>query len=292
MLSLFRVLLQSSLLSIYTLTRGIINMLLALLSMSHAASVSRYPGSALVDDSSFDYPLDICAGYNVSIEEMSVHVNLSHTWVGDIQITMIAPSGQELRCFDESWSGANGLDITFKDSAPNRPGDTTRIDACDQVLCTGEYRCEGGNFSQFSTNSTNLVGGLWVLRIADVVGGDSGYIWSYSLVFPNVLWLESTCTPTATVTPTPTLTPTPTSTPRPTSTPIPLPPGFQWAWTLFSLFILVPFGMALVWWVRKPSVPTIFLGPYGAPSVRPGPPIGPVPPGSPMGLVQAKFPPI
>ena len=194
-------------------------LLLVLLTMSHAAEITEYPGQALFDYplGPTDYPLQItlCGSItNVDLEDMSVGINMTHTWVADLRVSVIAPSGEKILCFDKSWGSKRNLDITFKDSAPSTPGDVTETEACPTTgsSCVGEYRCQEGNFSQFSTNGTNRVGGLWVIRIADFVSADTGFFYSYTISFPNTASLGTTRTPTSTPTSTPILAATPKST--------------------------------------------------------------------------------
>mmetsp|Transcript_33841 Transcript_33841/g.60697 ORF Transcript_33841/g.60697 Transcript_33841/m.60697 type:complete len:456 (-) Transcript_33841:459-1826(-) len=174
--------------------------------LGHGASISLFPNSTLVDDGVFDYPIQLCPEYSVDLTDMSFGVNLTHSYRSDLQITLIAPSGMEMLCFDQVWYYGPGFNLIFKDSASLKP---SQVECADGTFCTGTFQCEKGNLSAFSENTTNLNGGLWVIRIADVVASDSGIIDSYTFNLPQMSSLQSTCTPTATQTQTPTPTPTP-----------------------------------------------------------------------------------
>mmetsp|Transcript_33843 Transcript_33843/g.60701 ORF Transcript_33843/g.60701 Transcript_33843/m.60701 type:complete len:479 (-) Transcript_33843:459-1895(-) len=197
--------------------------------LGHGASISLFPNSTLVDDGVFDYPLRVCPEYSVDLTDMSFGVNLTHSDRSKLQITLIAPSGMEMLCFDQVWDDGPGFNLIFKDSASLKP---SQVECAEGTICTGTFQCEKGNLSAFSENTTNLNGGLWVIRIADIPSEEvneepyeepyeegplressslrgSGIIESYTFNLPQMSSLQSTCTPTATQTQTPTPTPTP-----------------------------------------------------------------------------------
>jgi Ca2+-binding RTX toxin-like protein len=93
---------------------------------------------------------------NISIEHVQVHVNLTHTWLGDLVITLIAPDGTQSVLM-------------------NRPGDYS----------AGDFIGSGGLNFTFETNADRgeTSAGLWTLKIQDAAGGDSGILSSWNMTF-------------------------------------------------------------------------------------------------------------
>ena len=111
------------------------------------------------------------------ITDINVTVNIVHTWMSDMVLTLIGPLGQRVLLASVVGGSAAGyIDTIFDDQA------TTAI-AAGAYPFTGSFR-PSGLLSTF--NGTQAMG-VWRLEVVDNVGGDSGTInsWSISLFGPD-----------------------------------------------------------------------------------------------------------
>ena len=111
------------------------------------------------------------------ITDINVTVNIVHTWMGDMVLTLIGPLGQRVLLASAVGGSADGyIDTVFDDQA------ATAITAGAYPF-TGSFR-PSGLLSTF--NGTQAMG-VWRLEVVDNVGGDSGTInsWSISLFGPD-----------------------------------------------------------------------------------------------------------
>jgi subtilisin-like proprotein convertase family protein len=111
-------------------------------------------------------------GSSIVIQNLAVRLNVTHTWIGDLLITLRGPSGQTATLINRrGGSGQNLTDTLFSDSA------STSI-ANGVAPFTGVFRPESP-LSVF--NGTN-VRGFWTLTISDQAAGNSGRLISWSLI--------------------------------------------------------------------------------------------------------------
>lgn len=90
-------------------------------------------------------PIHGCSGQASALSTVEVHI--VHSWTADLQIQLIAPDGSSYVLFENSSGSGNGsLDLT------------STLDL-----------------------SSEVASGLWRLRVQDVIGGDSGYLDSWTL---------------------------------------------------------------------------------------------------------------
>ncbi|MDC8002464.1 HYR domain-containing protein [Aureisphaera galaxeae] len=110
-------------------------------------------------------------------ELATVELDITHSWTGDIEITLISPSGTELELSDEN--GGFGEDYTntvFRDGG----ADITLAEA----PFTGTFEPEEGTFSE--TFMGEPIEGDWVLDIYDDTSGDDGMLNSFTIRFDSV----------------------------------------------------------------------------------------------------------
>ena len=109
-----------------------------------------------------------------SISKVTVTINLDHTYVGDLIISLISPDGTTIRLTNRNGSwGENFTNTVFDDDAS---ASITSISASDAPF-TGTYR-PVDPLSTFNTEDPN---GTWTLSITDGWGGDSGTFHSVSI---------------------------------------------------------------------------------------------------------------
>lgn len=94
------------------------------------------------------------------IGDVDVDVNVTHTYVGDLAIDLISPSGTTIRLHNRSGGGADNVVARFDDDgagrAPDGPGTLSELDLSNSA-------------------------GAWTLRVADQAGGDVGSLVAWSL---------------------------------------------------------------------------------------------------------------
>ena len=105
---------------------------------------------------------------------VSVKLNLTHTYDGDLSISLISPSGNSVLLSNRrGGSGNNFLNTVFITSA------STLISA-GAAPFTGSYKPDG-NLASFTGNAN----GVWQLRVQDLGGQDTGRIQNWQLTINN-----------------------------------------------------------------------------------------------------------
>ncbi|MFN7875150.1 MAG: S8 family serine peptidase [Pirellula sp.] len=111
------------------------------------------------------------AGVSGAILDIDVRVNLTHTWMEDLQLWLVSPSGQVIQLFNRhGGSGDNMVNTIFDDAA------ATLISAGTAPF-TGRFR---PNQALSAINGSNA-NGNWILRIRDSASGDDGTLTNWSL---------------------------------------------------------------------------------------------------------------
>ena len=109
-------------------------------------------------------------GTDADIE--NVTIDITHTWSGDLEIYLVAPSGTELLMWDNvGGSGDNFTNTQFEDGGIPTAGSTAPH--------TGVYQPVGGDFA--TTFAGEDITGDWQLKICDTAGGDTGTVDSFTL---------------------------------------------------------------------------------------------------------------
>jgi subtilisin-like proprotein convertase family protein len=119
--------------------------------------------------------LIIPAEENLVIEKVSVSLNISHTWINDLIVTLISPSGTQVQLINRACN-------------PNQ-GDENAVAIFDDngiVLICGENPAISGTIIPTqplaALNGQNAQG-EWTLRVQDTFNQDGGSINSWSLTF-------------------------------------------------------------------------------------------------------------
>ena len=105
------------------------------------------------------------------VRDINVRINLTHTWVSDLDITLIAPDSTEIVLASGVGLDGDGFTNTiFDDSA------TISIVAGTAPF-TGTFRPA----QPLSIFNGLLLEGIWTLKIDDVIGGDFGTLLDWSM---------------------------------------------------------------------------------------------------------------
>ncbi len=142
------------------------------------------------------------------VTNMSVTFNITHTWVGDLDINLIAPNGQNMNLVGSlnNGTGGNGTD-NFTNTVISST--STNLISGAAAPRTGTFAAErrdgygptGNTQTAATTNWSDLltqVDGDWKLAIADFAGGDEGPItsWSISITYTIPVGASGTWAPT------------------------------------------------------------------------------------------------
>ncbi len=126
---------------------------------------------------------DLVVGDDVTLNDVNVRVEISHSWVGDLIISLRAPDLSEVVLLDRPGIPVPGgagcsddnMDVTFDDASGFDP----------EQHCTGSdpwYVGDAlpvGNLSDFNNMSS---AGTWTLVVSDNAGADTGTIDSWELI--------------------------------------------------------------------------------------------------------------
>jgi subtilisin-like proprotein convertase family protein len=118
------------------------------------------PGNALLN-----------AAGSGTIIDLDVTVNITHTFIGDLEVSLIGPDGYSLLLADRRGSNYhNYTNITFDDEA-------TQAIANSPPPFSGSYRPE----QALSLFDAMAPGGTWTLSVLDKAPGDTGEIVDFTL---------------------------------------------------------------------------------------------------------------
>jgi len=148
-------------------------------------TVSTFDGNAMDDLISNGTPVNSIAtstatgNVGVDADIDNVMLNITHTFDGDLDITLISPTGTSLLLSsDNGAGGANYTGTEFRDG-----GDDIMAGA---PPFTGVFQPQGGTFAAAFDGET--VTGDWTLNVVDTFAGDDGSLnsWSISICDENI----------------------------------------------------------------------------------------------------------
>lgn len=129
-------------------------------------------------DSTIDVP------QSFTLSDLGVRVDIPHTWVGDLIITLTSPSNTTITLLDRPGQPAtpNGCDnndvaVTFTDGEPDPES------ACDAAGTNASWPvATAGPVQPLSTFNGENVQGTWTLNVSDHAGIDLGQIVDWELI--------------------------------------------------------------------------------------------------------------
>ena len=114
------------------------------------------------DPSGITDPIDVPD--SVLLTDVQVSVQITHTFQGDLIVSVISPGGTGVTLHDQGGSGANDIVVTYSDSGvPN--GSAPYDCACDQ------QPSGPGAMADFVGEDSQ---GIWALTVSDNLGADTG----------------------------------------------------------------------------------------------------------------------
>ncbi len=171
---------------------------LAMVSVSNVKAdvIGSGPGSALPDNSpaGFSSVISIVPNETVNGDVVVTIDGLTHTWMGDLIVTLTSPSATSASIMSRVGSPGPGSfgDSTdwggtydFSDNGPNDLWAVASSLSGTQTVPSGGYWATGaGSGAMVSLNAIfagELTAGDWVLNISDNAGGDVGSFGGWSL---------------------------------------------------------------------------------------------------------------
>ena len=138
---------------------------------------------------------------------VNIFVNMEHSYLGDLQLTITAPNGSEVDLHQYPSGGGTFLGIPIDDDANRNPGtgfDYVFTETAAQTWTQYNNTNPGGTIpagdylpvDPYSTFIGSPINGQWCISITDNLGSDNGYIFFWGLNFnPAIIPSELSFTP-------------------------------------------------------------------------------------------------
>ena len=134
------------------------------------------PGINIVDNTTVSATFDVTD--DVTIADLDVALDITHTWTGDLIVTLESPTGTQVTIFDGNADGCSGDNIqdTYDDESANaldcQAGTPDAFPLDDYI--------PSNPLSAFDGEGTL---GTWTIFVEDDAGGDTGVLNSVSLIY-------------------------------------------------------------------------------------------------------------
>jgi T1SS-143 domain-containing protein len=142
-------------------------------------------GGPLPDRATQEFQIEVTEGGTIA--DLNIALNMTHSWSGDLVITLIGPDGTEVRLMDSRGGGRDigGGELVFDDEAlPAINGGTSNIyyiaTGSAQPLLNGAFNPQFGGLNAFDGKP---LAGTWTLRIQDLQAADIGTLVDWRLEF-------------------------------------------------------------------------------------------------------------
>ena len=136
---------------------------------------------------------------NANADIVNLFINFEHSYMGDLTITFICPSGQTLLVHQQGGGGTFlGVPVDV-DTDPDNPGvgwdyfwepgatNGTWADNAGGTLPTGAYE----SVQPFTNLNGCPLNGTWEVEVCDLWGSDNGFIFDWSIEFAPDLYPEA-----------------------------------------------------------------------------------------------------
>ncbi len=119
------------------------------------------------DSNGITSTIQVTDSYN--IDNMTVSVDISHTYIMDLTILLTSPSGTTVTLYDQNCGNQDDIVATFDDNGSNMN--------CNQMNSGSTYH-PVGNLSDFAGENVN---GTWTLFVSDGYNGDQGTLNTWTI---------------------------------------------------------------------------------------------------------------
>jgi subtilisin-like proprotein convertase family protein len=146
-------------------------------------TVSDSPNLAIPDNDPTGVTSILTVTDDVSIDDLNVNLDITHTWVGDINVTITSPAGTSVMIVDRIGGTGGGVGCS---------GDDILATLDDAAALPIESQCGSGVPSIDGTFSPNnplaafngeSTLGDWIITISDNAGGDTGTLNSWGITY-------------------------------------------------------------------------------------------------------------
>ena len=122
----------------------------------------------------------IISNYPGILNSIEVFLSVSHTWVGDLVISLKAPNGQSRTLTSRYGGSADNILSFFNDNFTYTPSSTEYIPPWGFLKPTTPFNQFGGTTMQ----------GTWTIKCVDAAGGDIGVLRGWGIRFNNLVSAE------------------------------------------------------------------------------------------------------
>ena len=135
---------------------------------------STSPSIAIPDNDPNGITSSINVSQNVTISDVNVDLDISHTYISDLRIKLTSPQGTTVTIFDRACGGQDNLNVTFDDESPAM--NCTQMNAGNSYAPSNPLSAFDGENSQ----------GTWTLTVSDHANQDTGTLNSWGLEICHV----------------------------------------------------------------------------------------------------------
>jgi subtilisin family serine protease/subtilisin-like proprotein convertase family protein len=114
------------------------------------------------------------SGATGNVTGLTMNINITHTYLGDLDVFLISPTGTRIDLFTDVGGGTDGINATLDDTAATL---ISSASTPSSGQLTGTFRPE----ASLSALNGQAINGTWRLEITDDAGGDSGSLVSWQL---------------------------------------------------------------------------------------------------------------
>ncbi len=139
------------------------------------------PGVAIPDNNTTGVTSTMVVTEDVTITDLDVNVDIPHTWVGDVTVTVKSPAGTTAVIIDRPGRVSSGFGCSQNDILATLDDEAASPveDECQSATPTIDGSFIPNNpLSVFDGESTM---GTWEINVTDAVGGDTGTLNSWGL---------------------------------------------------------------------------------------------------------------
>jgi len=113
------------------------------------------------------------------ITDLNVHVDITHSYVGELTLVLTSPSGESITllqdvCVNPDYSSGSDISAIFDDEASDL------VCGASSPVVSGSVKPQMGLLDVFNNQSTE---GDWVLSVTDIYSGDGGSLDYFALEF-------------------------------------------------------------------------------------------------------------
>jgi subtilisin-like proprotein convertase family protein len=127
---------------------------------------------------------ELVVAQDVTLTDVNVRVEIEHTWVRDLVVTLRSPSGTVVTLLDRAGCGDNDMNVTFDDASS-----FSLENHCQGT--TPWYAGVAAPHQPLAAFNGQSSAGTWTLTVDDQAGGDTGRIVDWELITTPAL--SATC---------------------------------------------------------------------------------------------------